>query len=162
MTLDILRRELKKRGQRITYQREIILKIFMESEGTHLGAEEVYRILLERRSRISKATVYRTLSLLADIGILDKIEFGDGVVRYELASFDGKSHNHLICKVCGRIVEFESNKVDELMEEISSKTGYKIDNYQIKLYGICPECLKKLNPLDSGNNGKIVINETNR
>jgi len=156
MTLDILRRELKKRGQRITYQREIILKIFMESEGTHLGAEEIYRILLERRSRISKATVYRTLALLADIGILNKIEFGDGIVRYELASFNGKSHNHLICKICGKIVEFESNKVDELMEEISSKTGYKIDDYQIKLYGICSECLKKLNSLDD--NDKMAVN----
>jgi Fur family ferric uptake transcriptional regulator len=154
MTLDILRRELKKRGQRITYQRELILKIFMESENSHFGAEEIYRLLLEKRSRISKATVYRTLSLLADFGILNKIEFGDGIVRYELASFNGKSHNHLICKICGKVVEFESDKIDELIETISKETKYKIDNYQVKFYGICPDCFKKM--LRDDDNQKIA------
>ena len=156
MTLDILRRELKKRGQRITYQREMILKIFMESEGAHFGAEEIYRILLERRSRISKATVYRTLTLLSDLGILNKIEFGDGIVRYELTSFNGKNHNHLICKICGKIVEFSSDKFDELMKDISDETGYKIENYQIKLYGICPDCLKKM---QRGDDNKTIASE---
>ncbi|NLT44913.1 MAG: transcriptional repressor, partial [Thermotogaceae bacterium] len=83
MKKDLLRAELKKRNQRMTAQREYVLRFFLEAETDHLSADEVYQKVQGRKFRISKATVYRTIELLVEIGLLRKIIFRDGVVRYE-------------------------------------------------------------------------------
>ncbi|ABQ47081.1 ferric uptake regulator, Fur family [Thermotoga petrophila RKU-1] len=139
-----LRNELKKRKYRITAQREMILKIFLESRGRHLGVEEVYRELLNRNVRISKATVYRSVELLVELGFLRKLNFGEGLYRYELAErSDRESHQHVICQKCGRIVEINSEQVNKIISDISKKTGYAIKWHDLKFYGICPECREK-------------------
>ncbi|AAD36839.1 hypothetical protein THMA_1820 [Thermotoga maritima MSB8] len=139
-----LRNELKKRKYRITAQREMILKIFLESRGRHLGVEEVYRELLNRNVRISKATVYRSVELLVELGFLRKLNFGEGLYRYELADRSNReSHQHVICQKCGRIVEINSEQVNKIISDISKKTGYVIKWHDLKFYGICPECQAK-------------------
>ncbi|PLV60151.1 Fur family transcriptional regulator [Thermotoga sp. KOL6] len=136
-----LRNELKKRKYRITAQREMILKIFLESRGKHLGVEEVYRELLNRNVRISKATVYRAVELLVELGFLRKLNFGEGLYRYELVDRTSReSHQHVICQKCGKIMEIQSDQVEKIVSEISEKTGYIINWHDLKFYGICPEC----------------------
>ncbi|AKI97002.1 hypothetical protein IX53_03265 [Kosmotoga pacifica] len=142
---DILRNELRRRKQRMTAQRELILKIFMDSEDEHMSAEEVYRKVLDRRLRISKATVYRTVDLLSDVGLLRRIVFRDGVIRYELVNKDEHHHHHIICTECGRVEEFPFDLLDDLEKLIEQSTGYKITDHQLKLYGLCSECAKKKN-----------------
>ncbi|MCD6552062.1 Fur family transcriptional regulator [Thermotoga sp.] len=139
-----LRNELKKRKYRITAQREMILKIFLESKGRHLGVEEVYRELLNRNVRISKATVYRAVELLVELGFLRKLNFGEGLYRYELIDRTAReSHQHVICQRCGKIVEINSEQVKRIVSDISERTGYLIKWHDLKFYGICPECQKE-------------------
>ena len=144
MVYDLLRSELKKRKYRMTVQREAVLRVFMESDDKHLGAEDVYRILLDKKYRISKATVYRTIELLTDLGFLRKLDFGDGMYRYEILEKDDAYHQHLICKECGRIVEINDELVKELIERLERETGFSIDAYDIKFYGVCSECKRKM------------------
>ncbi|HDG62347.1 MAG: transcriptional repressor [Thermotoga sp. 4484_232] len=144
MVYDLLRSELKKRKYRMTVQREAVLRVFMESDDKHLGAEDVYRILLGKKYRISKATVYRTIELLTDLGFLRKLDFGDGMYRYEIVERDNAYHQHLICKECGRIVEINDELVKELIERLEKETGFSIDTHDIKFYGVCSKCKRKM------------------
>lgn len=144
MIYESLRKELRSKKYRMTAQREIVLKVFAESGEKHLGAEDVYRRLMEKRYRISKATVYRTVELLSKLGFLRRLEFGEGVYRYELATPESETlHQHIICKTCGEIVEIDERTVKDLVRNVEEKTGYSINDYDIKFYGLCPKCQKR-------------------
>ncbi len=146
MIYESLRKELRSKKYRMTAQREIVLKIFAESGEKHLGAEDVYRRLIEKRYRISKATVYRTVELLSKLGFLRRLEFGEGVYRYELATPDSETlHQHIICKTCGEIIEIDEKTVKDLVKSVEAKTGYLINDYDIKFYGLCPRCQSRRN-----------------
>nr|WP_169310370.1 Fur family transcriptional regulator [Pseudothermotoga thermarum] len=149
---EALRKELRSKKYRMTAQREIILKIFAESDEKHLGAEDVYRKLIEKRYRISKATVYRTVELLSKLGFLRKLEFGEGIYRYELAAQNKDTlHQHIICKNCGNIAEIDEKLVNELVKNVASKTGYIIDYHDIKFYGLCPKCQTENSSIPTNN-----------
>ncbi len=143
MTHDLLRTELRRRKQRMTAQRELVLRSFLEADSDHLSAEEVYRKVVEKRQRISKATVYRTVDLLAEVGILRKIVFKDGVIRYEIAEGGKHHHHHMICSECGKVTEFSMDLLENLEDLIEKKTGFKINDHQVKFYGVCPLCQKR-------------------
>ena len=144
MQQDVLRSELRRRRQRMTAQRELVLKSFIETGAEHLSAEEVYRKVLEKRLRISKATVYRTVELLAEVGILRKIVFKDGVIRYELVEKGEHHHHHVVCNSCGKVVEFPMDSLETLEVLVEEKTGYTIVDHQLKFYGLCPDCQKRI------------------
>jgi len=143
VTHDLLRTELRRRKQRMTAQRELVLRSFLEADADHLSAEEVYRKVVEKRQRISKATVYRTVDLLAEVGILRKIVFRDGVIRYEIAEGGKHHHHHLICSECGKVTEFSMDLLENLEDVIEKKTGFRINDHQLKFYGLCPSCQRK-------------------
>ncbi|HBJ81337.1 Fur family transcriptional regulator [Pseudothermotoga sp.] len=141
MLYESLRKELRSKKYRMTAQREIVLKVFAESGERHLGAEDVYRKLVEKRYRISKATVYRTVELLSKLGFLRRLEFGEGIYRYELAAPDAETlHQHIVCKACGEVIEVDEKIVKDLVKNVEAKTGYVINDYDIKFYGLCPKC----------------------
>jgi len=140
MKCDQLRTELKKRNQRMTAQRDIVLKSFIEAETDHLSADEAYRKVMEKNCRISKATVYRTVELLAGLGLLRRIVFRDGIIRYELVKKGEHHHHHVVCNRCGSVVEFPLDNLDDLEELVREKTGYTIEDHQLKFYGFCPKC----------------------
>ncbi|WP_456400268.1 Fur family transcriptional regulator [Mesoaciditoga sp.] len=135
-----LRNELKKRHLRITSQREAVLSVFLENQGEHLTADEVYEKLSHKNSHISKATIYRTVDLLKEMGFLSKVNFGDGMERYEVKEPNSHQHHHLICTKCGRIYEIKEDLLEELEKLIEEKTGFKIVDHQLNFYGICPRC----------------------
>ncbi|MBN2218817.1 MAG: transcriptional repressor [Kosmotogaceae bacterium] len=154
MRKDQLKAELKKRNQRMTAQRELILRLFLEAGTEHLSADEIHHKIQGKNFRISKATVYRTIELLADIGLLRKIVFEDGIVRYELVKKGEHHHHHIICSNCGAVVEFHLDNLEELEELVKSRTGYTIDDHQLKFYGLCPKCQNAMKNKNSTNNEK--------
>ena len=141
-----LRGKLSAGGYKTTPQREEILKIFVEhSEWHHMSAEDVYNILRRKDSDIGLATVYRALDLLSELGILMRMDFGDGCARYELNTTDPKvhHHHHLICLKCKKVIEFEEDLLDELEANIADKSGLQILNHEVKFFGYCSDCRAK-------------------
>ena len=143
-SIEDLRFRLQDKGYKMTEQRREILQIFLDQPNPHhLSAEDVHSILRNNSSEIGLATVYRSLELLSILGILLKIEFGDGCSRYELNNNPNlHRHHHLICVKCQKVIEFDEDKLDELEAEIAKKSGFEILNHEVKFFGYCRECLK--------------------
>ena len=119
-----------------------MLEVFLSRSGQHLSAEDVYGILRAEAMDIGLATVYRSLELLAEIGILQKMEFGDGCSRYEVGNLtpDEHQHHHLICLKCGKVQEFPDDLMGELEADVARKTEFQIVDHQVKFFGHCKEC----------------------
>ncbi len=131
---------LRKRGHRITAQRETILQIFREQpHGTHLSAEELYGKLLERGSHVSLATAYRTLKLLSSLGLLRELDFAEGHKHYELKQ-ENEPHQHIICIGCNSTIEFEDHFLEEAGQKIGARYNFEVIDAQFKIFGVCPEC----------------------
>src|SRR5689334_12510174 len=103
-----LREKFRERQYKLTSQRQIVLQAFLEHQQEHLSAEEVHNLLRQQSAEIGLATVYRTLELLSELGVLQKMDFGDGRSRYEINETNTPHHHHhLICVACGKVKEFE-------------------------------------------------------
>ena len=142
-----LRKKLAENNYKMTPQRKEILQVFVDySDSHHLSAEEVYEILREKDFDFGLATVYRNVELLNELGILAKVDFGDGRARYELSTTDPQvhDHHHLICLNCKKVIEFEEDLLDELEEFISEKSRFQIINHEVKFFGYCSECKNKI------------------
>lgn len=134
--------KLQQKAYKITPQRQIILQVFIDHTRQHLSAEEVYGLLKKDQPEIGLATVYRTVEILANLDILQKIEFGDGCARYELAEGE-VHHHHLICVNCGKVTEFNDDFLETLETWVSKKTDFQIIDHQLKFYGYCKNCQRK-------------------
>ncbi|MDR9393455.1 Fur family transcriptional regulator [Roseovarius sp. SYSU LYC5161] len=121
------------KGLRMTDQRRIIAGVLEESDD-HPDVEELYARASARDPRISIATVYRTVKLFEEAGIIDKLEFGDGRARYEDAERD--HHDHLIDLNSGEVIEFVDPEIEELQERIARKLGYRLKGHRLELYGV--------------------------
>jgi Fur family ferric uptake transcriptional regulator len=134
----------------MTLPRRIILDVLSESN-EYLSAEEVYMIVHQRYPSIGMATIYRTLNLLSEMGIVTKYEFGEGKARFELAEREveesEEEHYHqLICTNCYRVIKYSDfsqqelelmNKIEDTLEK---KYNYDIDRHVVQFYGRCPDC----------------------
>jgi Fur family ferric uptake transcriptional regulator len=120
-------------GLRMTGQRRIIAKVLEDSDD-HPDVEELYARASALDSGISLATVYRTVKLFEEAGILDKLEFGDGRARYEDAERD--HHDHLIDINSGEVIEFVDDEIEALQERIAQKLGYELRGHRLELYGV--------------------------
>lgn len=131
---------MRKRGYRVTPQRERILRLFQElPAGTHLSAEELHRKLQQESPKISLATAYRTLKLLAGLGLLREVDFSESHKHYELQRAE-RPHQHLICVVCGATVEFSGQDVDAAAHAMARQCGFAPLDIEIKIVGVCPAC----------------------
>ena len=129
-------------GKRLTKQRLKVLNLFENiGPGYHLSAEEVHSELIESNSKVSLATIYRTLRLLVQMGFLHERELSEGGHRFELLSNDFPDHHHLICIRCGRTEEFQSNKVIEAGEKAARLKNFKLIELSFNVRAICPNCL---------------------
>ena len=127
----------QKKGVKLTDQRKIIAKVLSESkevygESDHPDVDELYNRVSQIDSKISIATVYRTVKLFEEAGILTKHDFKSGKARYEL----NDDHNHLIDIKTGEIIEFVDEEIEELQKKIADKYGYKLVDHKLELYGI--------------------------
>ena len=132
MTDTILQR-CERKGLRMTGQRKIIAQV-LENAADHPDVEELYKRTSKIDPTISIATVYRTVKLFDEAGILDKLEFGDGRARYEDA--EREHHDHLIDINSGRVIEFMDSDIEKLQEKIAQKLGYKLMGHKLELYGV--------------------------
>lgn len=129
---------LVEQGLRVTTQRSQILDTFL-CMGDHVSAEELYREVMEHYPGIGQATVFRTMKLIAAAGIASEMSTRDRTVRYEHA-VGGEHHDHLHCVACGRVLEFRSREVAELLQGICRAKGMRFVRQQINLYGYCESC----------------------
>jgi Fur family ferric uptake transcriptional regulator len=127
----------KHRGHLITSQRKLILDILKEADG-HLDAKELYRKASERDPNISMATVYRTLRLFYEMGLIDERRLGQVRCSYELKR--QADHHHLICKGCGRIMEVDSPLIRKLIKELQNKNKFHVIKAELCFEGYCVEC----------------------
>lgn len=123
---------------KLTHQRKLILDAFLSAEH-HVTAEELYEQLKAQNPGIGLATVYRTLNLLSTCGLAQRRQFGDGQSRYEHV-VDHQHHDHLVCKGCGKITEFENSHIEQLQDEVAREKGYLIFSHRLELYGLCSDC----------------------
>lgn len=135
---------LKEKGLKVTRQRLMVLEAIASSPKEHLTAEEIYTLVKVECPEIGLATVYRTIQLLNELRLIDRVNFDDGFVRYEMgnASNHGQKHrhHHLICIKCGKVISFQDDLLEELEAKIAATTGFRVVNHEVKLYGVCVEC----------------------
>ncbi len=124
------------KGLKMTGQRRIIARVLSEAVD-HPDVEEVYRRATKIDSGISIATVYRTVRLFEEAGILEKHDFGDGRARYEEAS--DVHHDHLIDLKSGRVIEFQDEEIERLQQAIASRLGYRLVDHRLELYAVPAE-----------------------
>jgi len=134
----LLQRHLQQRGLKQTRQRSLIVSTFLEAGG-HLDVDQLLARVRAVDPKVSAATVYRTMKLLTELGIAHAQRFGDGHTRYESA-VDRVHHDHLICESCGKIIEFENDRIESLQAAVARKHGFIVQHHKLELYGLCREC----------------------
>lgn len=135
---ETLSKYLATKGLKKTHQRDVITKVFFSKPHKHYKIEDVLELARRDDSSISYATVYRTLMMFVDAGVAYQRQFGKGQSLFEQVSED--HHDHLICTVCGKIVEFENDNIERLQEEVAKKFKFKLTHHKMELYGVCPAC----------------------
>lgn len=132
---------LKERDLRPTKERYLLLEEIMHTNG-HFDADELFAKLTAKGLKASRATVYNTLDLLVNCGLISKYRFGESHSRYEKA-FGRPRHDHLICLECGEIIEFVSEKLDRIQKEVCEEEKFKPRNSTLQIFGTCHNCQKK-------------------
>ena len=138
---------LRQHSCRITVPRQVILEV-LSKEKKHVSAEEIFLKVHKKYPDIGLTTVYRTLNLLTEIGLILKFDFGDGKARYELSSGPEKEehHHHLVCTNCKRVIDYrdfieEEEKLFKKTEKVlTDKYNFKITDHFVRFYGLCEEC----------------------
>jgi Fur family transcriptional regulator, ferric uptake regulator len=135
---------LREKGYKLTSQREALLDVLEQNNGSHLGIEEIHELVKRSHPEIGIATTYRTLLLFEHMGIVQKLDLDDGYSRYELNSQGmAHRHHHLICLKCGAIYEVKEDLLDTLEQQILYEQGFIVEDHSVKLYGICKDCSVK-------------------
>jgi len=132
-----LRSHLKQNELRFTNERLTILEEIFQFPA-HFDAEKLFIHIRKKHDHISRATVYRTLDLLSQIGIIKKEHLGKDYASYEL-DYKMPHHDHLICQVCGKVVEFADEMIEQRQKEICEKFGMEMIRHQLQIYGRCKE-----------------------
>ncbi|MFT7880013.1 MAG: Fur family transcriptional regulator [Sulfurimonas sp.] len=140
--LEGFKKILKENALKFTKQREVILSTLYNNP-QHFTSENLYLLVKEKHPElnIGIATVYRTLSLLEENGLVSSISLGTEGKKYEMAN--KPHHDHLICRVCGKIVEFENEQIEKLQQEVAEENGFVLTDHLMQLYGVCSACQKK-------------------
>lgn len=130
--------ELKSTGLKATLPRLKILEIFQTSLVRHMTAEDVFRVLMEERSDIGLATVYRVLTQFEQAGLLIRSNFESGKAIYELD--EGQHHDHFVCTTCGKVEEFFDPEIEKRQQIIAKAKGWAVQDHSMALYGQCAVC----------------------
>jgi len=138
---EILMKHLKSSGNlRSTSSRIAVLNAVLQSQG-HFDAESLYYRMISGGTKISKATVYNTLDLLQECGLVSKYRFTEHSSRYEKA-FGRPHHHHLICLECGDLIEFVNERLNRIQEEVCSEKNFSPQSSSLQIFGTCAKCRK--------------------
>lgn len=135
-------RLIRKLNAASTSQRRLLLRLMRQNRG-HVTASGLYRRAIEQDACVSLATVYRTLRLFTEQGLVDERRFGENRCRYFEAKRPGE-HHHMICQWCGRVLEYEAPLVQQLVSDVELRHGFKVTAVDISLAGCCPDCLENV------------------
>jgi Fur family ferric uptake transcriptional regulator len=142
--IDKIKQQLQSQQYKLTPQREATVRVLLENEDDHLSAEDVYMLVKDKAPEIGLATVYRTLELLSELHIVEKLNFGDGVARYDLRNDSNHHHHHhLICVQCGSVDEIKDDWLGPLEERLASEFNFQVLDHRLDFQGICHRCAKK-------------------
>src|SRR5687767_13422093 len=134
----IFRDHIQAAGLRRTSQRELILEIFLNTE-EHLTSEDLHGLVHKRDPSVGLTTVYRTLKLLTEAGLAREVRFGDNKTYYE-HHYNHDHHDHMICTDCGRVIEFFSQDIENLQDQMADKFGFRPTHHSLRLWGVCSDC----------------------
>ena len=140
-SLDAFRRFLRERSLPVTTQREQVAEVLFAAGG-HQSVEDIEKLLRGRDLHVGKATIYRTLDLLADSGMIIERDFGEGFRRYERVP-GHPHHEHLICLRCGKVVEFQNDRLERMKALIADEYGFQHSHHRLEIYGVCRECQQR-------------------
>lgn len=140
--LESFKELLKKNNLKFTIQREVILETLYNSDA-HLTPEALHHLIQDKHPELKTgiATVYRTLALLEESGVVTSLSFGAQGKKYELGAKE--HHDHLICTNCGKITEFVDEEIEKRQHAITKELGFKMKDHSMQIYGICSECPTK-------------------
>ena len=137
---------LKEKSLKVTNQRLLVLQVLAEHGDEHMTAEDIFELVKEDYPEIGLATIYRTVQLLLDMQLVDRIMLDDGCVRYEIGDFLDEQeghrhhHHHLICTECGSVSAFRDDLLEDLEAYIEKETGFQVTDHELKFYGVCKKC----------------------
>ena len=142
-TASSLKAELNARGWRLTPQRETILHVFQNlPRGNHLSAEELHGLLDQRGENISLSTIYRSVKLMARMGILRELELAEGHKHYELNQPYPHHHHHMVCIQCNKTIEFKNDSILKHSLKQVEREGFQLIDCQLTVMAVCPEALR--------------------
>ena len=127
-------------GHSMTSQRRLLLELLRDAEG-HIDAKELYRRASAKDDSIGQATVYRSLNLFKELGLVDEMRLGKIRCYYEIKQ--SLEHQHLVCQGCGKVMEFQNPHFQKLIEAVRREHGFKVTKAELYLEGYCPECEEK-------------------
>lgn len=131
---------LHENGYKLTPQRRAIVQVIADQH-ERLTPAEIYRYVYDKNPNVGLVTVYRTLDILADLGLLCRIHTGDGCQSY-LMRRDGGHHHHIVCSLCGTVADFTKCDIEALERRVARQTGFKIQNHLLEFEGLCHRCLE--------------------
>ena len=138
---------LKEKGLKATNQRLLVLEVLADQRDRHMTAEDIYELVKEDYPEIGLATIYRTLQLLLEMQLVDRINLDDGCIRYEIGEFcDGENkhhHHHLICRTCGKVLPFKDDLWTSWRRISRRQWDFMCLDHELKFYGQCKECREK-------------------
>ncbi|MBI4539518.1 MAG: transcriptional repressor [Gemmatimonadetes bacterium] len=137
--IQLFERYLREQGLPVTQQRTAVADIVFSSAG-HLSVDDIEQRLRESGERIGKATIYRTLDLLVKSGLVDERDFGEGFKRYEHLLHRQPVHQHLVCLECGKVIEFRSDELERIQDQVAATHDFAPNRHRFEIYGLCHEC----------------------
>ena len=140
MNTEEVRSIFEENNQKFTKQRELIFNVLKNSSEKHLTPEQLFSIVHEDHKQVGIATVYRTLNIFEELGIVNKQEFTDQAYTYEIMNSDNDHHDHIICTSCGKILEDEFLSVDDVKSSLKKDYNFDLSYYSLRIYRICSDC----------------------
>lgn len=131
-------------GYKLTNQRKAVLEVISQNREKHLSTDEIFGEVKKKYPNMGLSTVYRTMQLFEKIGLVQHISLDDGRMRYQMANpEETHDHHHLICEICGDVIDVQEDMLELFEEKVFLKKGFKVTNHRVTVFGICKNCLDK-------------------
>jgi Fur family ferric uptake transcriptional regulator len=132
--------DLRRSGRRLTRQRRVIWEVLLAEHGRHLSAEDIVERVRRQLPGVNTSTVYRTLEILVDDGLLLRTDLGGDRAYYEPAG--DHPHHHVICERCGKVTHLHDATLGDLAERVEQDSGYRLGERELSFFGVCASCLR--------------------